>query len=320
MGRPIKEKFFGNLNGPYHSDYAYGLSGTGGTGVSFVLANSGTHYSAGVTASVGAPNLNIDGNPTATVAVAINGTTNGNLVITGSTAGQGYTSTATVTVSTASGVTAITVSGVTGTNTVSTTATVSGVYNGMRAIGTGINAGATYVTGVSTSGSTTTITLSANNASVVSSVSFYDSGAGATIVTTLNAIQHQTLNVNAWAPYKKNSNFTANTTGSAIISDILRQESSRSYRIKNNQGYGRCVLTTTSTGNLTIGQMNLVATDANGSTYFVQKLTAHRASLVQYQSAGGGFLFANDTVGPSVRWTTATTVTTASQTVSIATI
>jgi hypothetical protein len=39
--------------------------------------------------------------------------------------------------------------------------------------------------------------------------------------------------------------------------------------------------------------MNIVATDVNGSTYYVRKLTARRAVLVQ-DTVSGSFAFANN--------------------------
>jgi hypothetical protein len=45
--------------------------------------------------------------------------------------------------------------------------------------------------------------------------------------------------------------------------------------------------------------MNIIAADTNGSTYFVKKLTARRAVLVQ-STATGSFLFAD---GSAAGWT-----------------
>jgi hypothetical protein len=90
------------------------------------------------------------------------------------------------------------------------------------------------------------------------------------------------------------------TTGSSVVlnGDIIKQESSRRYLLRNSQGTGQCILVTTST--LTAGQMNIVATDWNGSTYYVKKLTARKAVLVTSTATGAGFLLAN---GVSTGWT-----------------
>ena len=82
---------------------------------------------------------------------------------------------------------------------------------------------------------------------------------------------------------------TAFVTGGAArtAGDIIKQEASRRYLVKTSDGVGQCRLVTTST--LAAKQMTIIATDVNGSTYFVEKLTARRAVLVKYSNAVGGF-------------------------------
>lgn len=89
------------------------------------------------------------------------------------------------------------------------------------------------------------------------------------------------------------------TTGTAgqLNGDIIKQEASKRYLVRNSEGVGQCKLVTTST--LTAGTMNILATDHNGSTYFVKKLTAHKAVVVQ-STASGSFLVAD---GGSTGWT-----------------
>jgi hypothetical protein len=81
------------------------------------------------------------------------------------------------------------------------------------------------------------------------------------------------------------------TGGSAKVFDIIKQEASRRYLVQTADGRGQCKLVTTST--LAAAQMNIVATDVNGSTYYVRKLTARRAVLVQ-DTVDGSFAFANN--------------------------
>lgn len=78
---------------------------------------------------------------------------------------------------------------------------------------------------------------------------------------------------------------------SAVTGDIREQVASKKYRVTTAQGTGVCKLVTTASP--TAGQMFIGATDANGSTYFVKKLTARRAVLVQ-RTVNGSFLFANN--------------------------
>lgn len=81
--------------------------------------------------------------------------------------------------------------------------------------------------------------------------------------------------------------------GSSAVAggDIIKQEASRRYTVKNSQGTGQVKLVTTAT--LTAGTMSVIATDVNGSTYFVKKLTARRAVLVR-KTVNGSFEYANN--------------------------
>jgi len=70
------------------------------------------------------------------------------------------------------------------------------------------------------------------------------------------------------------------TTGSTAVinGDIIKQEASRRYLVQNSEGIGQCTLV--ASGTLAAGQMNIIATDHGGATYYVTKLTARRANLV----------------------------------------
>jgi len=87
-----------------------------------------------------------------------------------------------------------------------------------------------------------------------------------------------------------------------VVADIMKQESSRRYLVKtrSNSGLvGQCRLVAKDTGSLSAGEMCLIATDTEGCTYFVNKLTARRAYLTRKTSAGAGYRFAN---GSSAGW------------------
>jgi hypothetical protein len=70
------------------------------------------------------------------------------------------------------------------------------------------------------------------------------------------------------------------TTGSNAVTggDILKQEASRRYLVQNSEGTGQCKLV--AAGTLAAGQMSIIATDHGGATYYVTKLTARKANLV----------------------------------------
>lgn len=60
--------------------------------------------------------------------------------------------------------------------------------------------------------------------------------------------------------------------------DILKQEASRRYLVSNSEGVGQVTLI--ASDSVTAGTMNIIATDGAGATYFVKKLTAKKAYLV----------------------------------------
>jgi hypothetical protein len=70
------------------------------------------------------------------------------------------------------------------------------------------------------------------------------------------------------------------TTGSNAVTggDIIKQESSRRYLVQNSEGIGQCKLVAADV--LAEGEMKIIATDFGGATYFVTKLTARKANLV----------------------------------------
>jgi hypothetical protein len=207
MGRPIKEKFFGNTNSPYSNQAQGGVTGVGGEGVTTVaLNNTGTLYTTSTTlgATFSAPN--IPGGVAGTAQVTTNAL--GNIAsVTLVSAGTGYTSAPTLAVT----------GGTTGTLATFTVALTSNRQNAIK--------GEAFITG-----------------------------------------------------------------GSQKAFDIKKQEASKRYLVQTADGQGQCKLVTTAT--LAAKEMNIVATDWNGSTYWVRKLTARRAVLVQ-STASGSFLITN---------------------------
>ena len=71
----------------------------------------------------------------------------------------------------------------------------------------------------------------------------------------------------------------ANIDGTTAIADIIRQVRTRGYKVKTTvDGVGVCNLVADDTP--AVGKAYIVATAASGGTYYVTKLTAHRATLV----------------------------------------
>jgi hypothetical protein len=265
MGRPINKKFFGNLNRPYDNQQTGGNSGVGGEGVSGIaVSNSGTLYSQGTTLSIGAPN--IKGGIPATISYSINSA--GNITVAVVEPGTGYTSAPTLTVTKAATVNTVG----TATNasfTLTNLTSIAGIQVGMLASAPFGMQTTSYVAGVSGTSVTLTKTMTASTATLA--LTFSDEG---TSFARTVAIFASTSTQNAIA-------FTSFlTTGSNAVAngDILKQEASRRYLVQNSEGTGQCKLV--AAGTLAAGQMSIIATDHGGATYYVTKLTARRANLV----------------------------------------
>lgn len=150
-------------------------------------------------------------------------------------------------------------------------------------------------------GQTATGNVTTNDLGNVATVTLTDGGSGYTSAPTATVTGGTTGTVATFTIGMTSSRQNAikfNSyipSGSAAVGggDILRQSGSKAYLVRNSEGTGICRLVTNSA--LTAGQMNMVATDANGSTYYVKKLTAHKAVLVQ-STASGSFLVDNNGV------------------------
>jgi len=90
----------------------------------------------------------------------------------------------------------------------------------------------------------------------------------------------------------------ANTDGEgAAIGDIIKQSSARRYKVRTGDGTAICKLVADNTP--ATFEAYIQATDDNGNTYFVTKLTAHRATLTQWTNNESEWLFAD---GASAPW------------------
>ncbi len=89
--------------------------------------------------------------------------------------------------------------------------------------------------------------------------------------------------------------------------DVIKQTGSKRYKVQTSDGTAICKLVTTA--DLGANEMSITATDSDGGTYYVRKLTARKVVLV----AGTGTQFST---GASAKWTFGSAV--ANTTVSIA--
>ena len=279
MGRPINKKYFGNTNSPYDNEQTGGTSGLGGESVSTItVSNTGTTYSAGTVVTINAPQ--IAGGAQATISYSR--TAAGNLSVTKVTGGTGYTS-ASLTVTTASAVTNVGTS-TSGTYTLTNLVSVAGIYVGMLVDAPYAMQSTTYVTGISGNSVTLDKTQTATTASNV--FTFTDKG---TSFASSIALSTTTVNAIAFTSFLLAKDGGANAVAGG---DIKKQEASRRYLVTNSEGTGQVKLATTAT--LAAGQMFIIATDVGGATYFVKKLTAHKATLVS--DGNGSPIFADNAV------------------------
>ena len=269
MGRPIKKRFFGNLNSPFTDIPTSSNSGVGGESVNTItVSNSGTNYSAGTVVTIGAPQ--IAGGVPATISYSRNSA--GSLTVNLVNSGTGYTSAPSLTVTTATTVAKAASTGTAGATIIYVTNT-NGIAVGMAVSGSNVGTGS-----VVSSVGTGLVNVSATNANTINTtVTFTDAGASFASSIALTAATYE--NAIAFTSFllAKDGGANAVTGG-----DIHKQESSRRYLVENSEGIGQVKLVATDA--LTAGTMNIIATDGAGSTYFVRKLTAKKAYLVNRTS------------------------------------
>lgn len=287
MGRPIHKKFFGNLNTPP----------IGGEGVASVVLNARGNYTTRPTFTFSAPQLPDGTTATGTITseastVAPDGTLlNGvNYVVGDLITFAGITSTVGRVATVGSGQGEIqTIDFVgTGTNRGSFT-TLPTNKTGLAVTVVGKTTGGAGSTGT---GQTVAITFRAKDVVIT------EAGTGYSAAPTSTPTQSVTFSSVSLTNTRDNaisfsSYLLAKDGGLSAVSggDIVKQEASRRYTVTNSQGTGQVKLVTTST--LTAGTMNVIATDVNGSTYFVKKLTARRVTLVR-NAVNGSFEYATN--------------------------
>jgi hypothetical protein len=269
MGRPIKKKFFGNLNREYYGSVGRG-SGVGGEGVTSVvmITTATTGYTTLPTVTF--PAVTYAGGAVATGAarmqlksVSITSNANG---------GTGYAVGDLLTFANGTGTApTVRVATISGSSTVTSVALVSlGDYSALP------NGGTTATHTASTgSGLILNVVYSIKSISVTDSGSGYENTGTVTISGSGGAAGRTVLSSGIQSAITIISYLT---TGSNAITggDIIKQESSRRYLVKNAQGQGQCIL---STGTLTAGKMHIIGADYSGATYWITKLTAHKARV-----------------------------------------
>lgn len=296
MGRPLNKKYFGNRN--------IGAAGTtddgigGGAVATFTVATGGAYINrptANVVAVVPGGVMST-GTTTLEVASAV-------VTVGGGAGADNYVTGDILTVTTASGVA-----------TFSVTADVDGVVTAVTPLARGTFAGvlatgaqATTTDSVAGLGCTLTLTYRvvsiqvaiAGSGHAVGSTVNFGGGGGTGATATVATIAADTGAVGSATNQENAIIIRANVDGTTAIADIIRQVRARGYKVKTTvDGVGVCNLVADDTP--AVGKAYMVATDDNGNTYFVTKLTARKASLYRKtQNGANAWLYAN---GASVKW------------------
>lgn len=334
MGRPLNKKYFGNRNiGSTSVTTDNGIGGSAAGTVSFGGANNSTGFTAG-TAQVALSAPTIPGGVTATATLVVGPAgaflttgagTSGTNRSTFTATGTGTTATGTYTglvqkaggTTTGTGATFTIVKATAGTNYAT-----GGVLTTITATtkGTGYVVGDTIVIdGALIGGVTTTndITLTVVGAvaaaGTITAINIVEPGSGYVAAPTFTfsvgtigtagpvvAFAPDTGEVGS-ATNEENAiiAYAYHTGGSLLIGDITRQVSTDRYKVKNATTTAIAKLKATIANGA--GEMNIVATDTDGKTYYVVKLTSRKATLVPAAVArlgtSAGTIFAPDTAG-----------------------
>ena len=295
MGRPLHKKYFGNRN---VNTAAAGDDGLGGKQVASVTIDTPGSYTTRATLTFSAPDLAGPGGVTATGTANMEGAT-----VTINAGGTLYAVGDLLTITGAGGAIAYVAS-------VDDPAT--GVITSVNFTGTGAERGdQTDLTGITTGVATTTDSANGSGATVdvtyrVKSVTISNAGSGYThateaAVTFSNGVggagdKATGTTVLTSTNEKAIVAYAYVTGGSNKIGDIVKQVSSRRYKVETADGTMVCTLVTDGVADAA-GEMTITATDSASNTYYVKKLTAHRATLVQI-AGGSNYVYEDNESAP----------------------
>ena len=315
MGRPIEKRYFGSDN--VNDGLSYTNAG-GESVTSIVLTGGANSYSAGTTLSIAASPI---GGTTATASIAFvtaaaGAPGNGNVASYSLTnGGTGYTTAPAVTFSkpanvVVDGVTGFYALGASGTVVKFSSGVTSGIYAGMVAnvfFATTTLGNPTRVVSIDTASGNVTLST-ANTSAITSPISFGDVGRLGNVVAVIASpdVTANTIQGNAWT--------TSSTIGQQC--DITKQQGARLYRVTtasdtndtvklvptgtNGLNSPTIAAITTAKGPAAAGQMTIEASDQNGGTYWVTKLSGRTAVVVSGGTGTPGTVW-NDY--DKVKWT-----------------
>jgi hypothetical protein len=293
MGRPLNKKYFGNRNRGSASTAAD--DGIGGTRVASVTLGTLGSYTVRPTIAFSAPDLSAEGGVTAT------GTVTSEVLSATISGGTGYGNAQTfdLTVNTAGGTAILNVTSTAGgAITTVNSITSRGSFEALSAVTSisgGTGTGAVPVLTYRAKAIVITEGGSGYSHSVDATASFSGS---ATLPGTPTVVMITDTGIVGTAGNQENSiNMTGFLTGGSSGNvDIIKQVSTNRYKVTDGTRTGIVKLKAGAVA--AAGEATIVATDATGTTYYVTKLTAHKATLTRF--GGGSYEFAT---GAAVAWT-----------------
>jgi hypothetical protein len=280
MGRPLNKKYFGNRNigtggnqitGNLSNSQNYADDRIGGQGVASAAVTVAGSYTTRPTFTFSAPT--IPGGVTATgvvISEVLSATISGGT-------GYGNAQTFNLTVNTAGGTAVLNVTSNAGgavvtVNSITTRGTFT-TLGPVTSVSGGTGTGAVPV--LTFRGKSVTITEAGSGYTAAPTIAGYTNQGGITIATIV-------LTTDSGAPGTATNQenaiiMYANVGNGAAVVDIIRQVSTRRYKVTDGTTVGIVEIGTDATPET--GEAYIVAT-ATGGTYFVTKLTAHKATLV----------------------------------------
>jgi hypothetical protein len=292
MGRPLAKRFFGNRNS---GTTVAGDDGLGGKQVASVTLATLGAYTTRPTVTFSDPDLLGPGGvrATGTVTSEVESVTAVGGTQTGYTVGQLVT--------------------VDGTDAVLRVATIGGTggddaltfdfTGGSRGTFTTLTTGAQATTSNGAgAGLTVTLRFRAKAVVITEAGSGYSTATDAAASFTQSVTGTTVLTANSTAVVGRQESAIvayAYVTGNNLIADIKKQVSGRRYKVETSEGTLTCKLVTDDVANA-VGEMTITATDANGNTYYVSKLTRRKATLVRLvdDGADSDWLYATGAVAP----------------------
>ena len=267
MGRPLAKRFFGNRNS---GTAVAGDDGLGGKQVASVTLGTLGSYTTRPTVTFSAPDLAGPGGVTATgtvtseiLSVVFSGT------MTDYEAGdQIYFGDAVITVN---------IGGVDGGAITAATVTTRGSFT---TLASGAQATTTNGDG---EGALITVTYRAKAVVITNAGSGYSNATDAAATFTESVTGTTVLTANSTAVVGRQEPAIvayAYVTENNLIADIKKQVSGRRYKVETSEGTLTCKLVTDGVANA-VGEMTITATDSEGNTYYVSKLTRRKATLVR---------------------------------------